>query len=144
MKTLYKISFLLIIFSIMTKAQILNGGFEQWSGGEPSFWLSNNVDEDGIVLTTISQSSFAHSGNSSLKGEVVSYEANGVTLTYAPMVSAGNLNALGFPFNGRPKRVKGYYNLQLVGGDEFVNNCFIISKLYQSITASSTFFFFCA
>lgn len=43
MKSLFtKILFISGIFSLYTDAQILNGDFEQWSGGEPVYWYSSN------------------------------------------------------------------------------------------------------
>jgi len=117
----------LIIISFSSQAQILNGGFEQWSGGEPSYWLSNNVDEPDITITPITRSSSAHSGSSCLKGEVIEYEIQGITVTYPPQVQSGNETVLGFPYNGRPQQIRGYYNFTSVGGDAFVNNVFLMS-----------------
>jgi hypothetical protein len=107
--------------------QILNGGFEQWGIGEPDYWLTNNVNESEIIITPITQSSVSKSGLYSLKGEVVEYETNGITVTYPPQVQSGNESALGFPYTGRPQLIRGYYNFTSVGGDVFVNNVFLMS-----------------
>ena len=117
----------LIFLSFSAQAQILNGGFEQWSMGEPSDWLSNNVNEPEIILTPITQSSFSHGGSYALKGEVVEFEIKGKTLTYAPTLNSGTETSPVFQFTGKPKSVRGYYNYESAGGDVFVANVFLLN-----------------
>lgn len=49
-------------------AQIPNSGFEQWTGGNPDGWLTNNIP--GFV-TPVTQSSTSHSGTSAARCAVV-------------------------------------------------------------------------
>lgn len=59
-----------ILFVLNLIAQIPNAGFENWTGGEPDNWFTNNL---AGVLTLATQSNDARSGSSALKLEMVSF-----------------------------------------------------------------------
>ena len=124
-----KLTLLLLIMSTVSMfAQILNGGFEQWTMGEPDYWLSNNIDEPEIIATPITQSSFAHDGSWALKGEVVGVKIQGQIIPVAPILQSGNKSIAWFPYSGKPDKVRGYYNFHSVGGDGFIANVFLLSS----------------
>lgn len=62
-------SVLLMLHSTVI-AQILNPGFELWTAGEPDEWTSSN---SAPQVVNIKSSTDAHSGNFSMRGEVVSF-----------------------------------------------------------------------
>ncbi len=107
MKTIYSV-IMLLVFVITSNAQVLNGNFEEWSSGEPLYWISNNLPPQWAPIT---QTTDAHSGNFALKGEAL---ATGIpNFTYTPFIQAL------FPFTGRPERVTGYFKLVSSAGDGF-------------------------
>jgi hypothetical protein len=118
---------LLVLVSFNLHAQILNGGFEQWSMGEPVGWQTNNINEPNLTLTPITQSSFSHGGSSALKGEVLEIPVEGPIPTHAPILVSGTLKDPVFSYSGRPEYIRGFYNFQSVGGDGFVANAFLLS-----------------
>ena len=70
MRTLiFSLTTLFIFFFIVqcSYAQIPNGGFENWTGGNPDGWTTNNVTG---YLELVTQSNDAHLGNSSAKMEM--------------------------------------------------------------------------
>ncbi len=102
------LSVLIILFAVNVDAQVLNGNFEEWSSGEPLYWVSNNLPPQWAPIT---QTTDAHSGNFALKGEAL---ATGIpNFTYTPFIQAV------FPFTGRPERVTGYFKLVSSAGDGF-------------------------
>ena len=107
MKVIYSI-IQVFVFVITSNAQVLNGNFEEWSSGEPLYWISNNLPPQWAPIT---QTTDAHSGNFALKGEAL---ATGIpNFTYTPFIQAL------FPFTGRPERVTGYFKLVSSAGDGF-------------------------
>src|ERR1035437_5249152 len=58
MKKIYLPLSCLLILCFSVTAQIPDGSFESWTGGNPTGWLTNN---DGILLFTSSTSNF-HDG----------------------------------------------------------------------------------
>jgi hypothetical protein len=99
------------VISLPAMAQIPNPGFETWSGGDPTGWVSSNIN--GIV-TNVTQSAQSHSGSSAVKGDVVSF----FTALLAPVIQNGQ-NARGTPYTQRPASVTGYYKFTPQGGDRF-------------------------
>jgi hypothetical protein len=87
----------------VSSAQIPNPGFENWTAGEPTSWVTDNASP----LIPITQSSDAHSGTSSMQGATVSY----LTVNYPPEVSAE------FSISARYSSLKGWYKFTPVGGD---------------------------
>jgi hypothetical protein len=97
------ISLCLAALSI-SSAQIPNSGFETWTAGVPSGWVTDNV---APLIVPISQSSDAHSGTSSMQGATVPY----LTVNYPAETSAD------FSINARYSFFKGWYTFTSVGGD---------------------------
>ena len=93
------ISFIICI-SLTNYAQIPNGGFENWSLGDPDLWYTNNV----ISLKPITQSTDAQVGNYSARLEIL--DNGGVP--FGPLLSAGD-NGEGFPVSQRYTALDGYF-----------------------------------
>ena len=107
------ISFILVcVLSLFGFAQnpIPNPGFENWTGTEPSGWLTNNVQG---FAQPVQKSSTSHSGLSSVKAEVVSY----FNLPYGAWLWAGT-SGLGFPVSQRHATLTGYFQFQQMAGDQ--------------------------
>ena len=64
-------------------AQIPNPGFESWSAGSPVNWYSTNTG----FTNNITQSSVAHSGTSSAKGEIILFSG----VPFPPGLTAGGI-----------------------------------------------------
>ncbi len=109
-------TFTFIFLCTQIFSQVPNSSFEQWTNGEPDGWFTNNLVIGNLVnLVTVTQSSDAHSGSSSLRGEVVNYN-NGV---YASILTAGKFGgASGFPISQNYASISGYYKLNSVQGDK--------------------------
>jgi hypothetical protein len=106
--------FLLLIITILSVvslfAQVVpNGGFENWTNGNPDNWYADNIPSFVVPVT---QSSIAHSGLSSVKGTVTSY----LTSVLEPIIQAGTTGN-GFPITQRLKTATGYYQFSPVQGD---------------------------
>lgn len=97
----------LIFSSSVSRAQIPNAGFENWANGTPDGgWQVSN----GPGLTTITQSTSAHSGTYALEGTTVSVYGQSI-----PAVAT-----IVFPFTQRPTDFVGYYKFSSAGSDSFV------------------------
>ena len=96
------ISVCLVALSI-SSAQIPNAGFETWSGGSPTGWITTNA---GTILP-ITQSSDAHGGTSAMQGTTLSV----FTINYPAEAYAD------FSINSRYSSLKGWYKYSPVGGD---------------------------
>lgn len=103
---------LFLVFTQIILAQVPNGGFEQWSNGEPVDWYTNNFISLGLV--TVTQTSDAHSGSSALKGEVIPYNNS----VYYSLIISGKIGEKGFPVSERHAAVSGFYKLNAVGGEK--------------------------
>jgi hypothetical protein len=77
-----------------------NGGYESWSGGNPTDWWTSN----SIGLVNVTQSTDAHSGNFSARLEVLDFGGFGVPA----FLYSGDFGQ-GFPCNQRHASVTGYY-----------------------------------
>lgn len=93
------------LFSVKINAQVPNGGFEQWESGEPSGWYTGN-----FFIVTTTQSTNAHGGSYSLRGEAVTTG----TGTVAPIIISGEIGGHGFPISERYSNLTGYYKLNAV------------------------------
>lgn len=93
-----------VLSLLQLTAQVPNGGFENWTLGDPDEWTANNVQ--GFV-TPITQESPAHSGSFAAKGEVLSTIAGPL----APFLSSIDSNGQGFPVNQAYTAVNFYYKL---------------------------------
>ena len=89
------------------QAQISNAGFETWSNGAPTGWMTDNA---AGLYTPITQTSDAHSGSSALHGAVVTYSS----VPIAPVVWTG------FPWTSRSATFSGYFKFTSTGGDSLV------------------------
>ena len=66
----------LLCLGISAEAQLVNGGFETWTGQVPDGWTTNNIAPLNVFV--ISQSTDAHSGSFAAKGEVL--DVNGTAI----------------------------------------------------------------
>jgi hypothetical protein len=105
---LFKITALIICFYSTAFCQVPNGGFENWTNGNPDGWIGDNDLADGLVPITPTADS--HSGNSALKGEVIPYQ--GIPLN--PVLG------IIFPYSGRPTNFTGYCKFTSAGSDSLV------------------------
>jgi hypothetical protein len=90
--------------------QIPNGDFEQWTGGEPDEWWTNN-----FTTVMVTQSSDAHGGSSAVRGDNMSVGGS----ILQPLLVSGLLGEKGFPVSQRYANVTGYYKFNVVGTDVF-------------------------
>src|SRR6185436_431757 len=91
--------------------QILNPGFDTWSGGSPSSWHTNNSVP---VLVPITQTTEAHSNSTAVRGEVVSFS----TFAIAPFIVSGE-DSRGFAVNTRHAALHGWYKFSPAADDQF-------------------------
>jgi hypothetical protein len=99
---------LILIFAIENYAQVPNGDFESWAGGEPTGWYTNNIG-----YTLITQSSDVHGGSSAVRGDNVMAQ----TIVLQPLLISGLIGGHGFPISERYANLTGYYKLNAVGAD---------------------------
>jgi hypothetical protein len=124
--------FILLILFINSYAQpIPNNSFETWSGGEPDNWNTTNQISVFVFNTVKKDLSGPQQGSASA-------ELTTVTKTFFPfgtysvpgLLTLGNLNvdlfaqtfslSGGYPFTGRPQKLKGYFKYQPVGNDRCI------------------------
>ncbi len=97
------------------RAQVPNGGFEQWTDACTIVdWANSSVCG---VMAPITKSTVAHSGSFAVRGEVVSLFGQSIP----PVLQSGTY-ATGFPITQRYESVDGFYKFAPVGGDRFVVN----------------------
>ncbi len=94
-------------------SQIPNAGFENWTGGSPDGWLTNN--SPGNSFFPITKSTTAHSGTGAMQGTATSL----FTFVFAPQALSGP-NGVGFPISARYTTLDGFYRLSPVSGDRFI------------------------
>jgi len=111
------LSLVAIIFGIglITRAQIPNSGFENWTEGNPDNWSCSNVPDVGLV--NITQTTDSHSGTYAVQGEVEDFFGT----TIAPFVASGP-DAAGFVISEQYHLFELFYMFTSVGGDKFVAN----------------------
>ncbi len=113
MKYVYTILLVLLISFAFIRSQVPNGGFENWTAGEPDFWFTNNDD----TLITITQSNSSHSGSSALKGECIPFFPPFLPVIGPVGICDGNDDD-GFPIEFRYNSLKGFYKFNSQGGDQ--------------------------
>ena len=113
MKYIYTILLVVLISFSFIRSQVPNGGFENWTAGEPDFWTTNNDD----TLITISQSSDAHSGSSALNGKAINYLPPFLPVM-GPILLCEGTDGNGFPITARFNSLKGFYKFNPQGGDQ--------------------------
>ena len=101
-----------LFFLSQVFAQVPNSSFEQWTNGEPDGWFTNNFPSISIVSVT--QSSDAHSGSYSVRGETI----NSIEGVYPPLIGAGKLGGKGVPISQNYTTINGFYKLSSVLGDK--------------------------
>jgi hypothetical protein len=102
-KNLVQISIVLFLFSKALFSQIPNPGFENWTGGEPNSWTTNNNAFPGII--TVTKSNEAHSGNSAMK-----LSASNFLIAYIPAIVYNGLPGnYGTPISQRYASLNGWY-----------------------------------
>jgi Secretion system C-terminal sorting domain len=82
-------------------AQIQNSGFENWSGGNPVSWYTDNLTG---FYTPVTQSSTSQSGSSAVQLTIVSYS----NFPVSPILISGS-NSEGFPISENYGSLTGYY-----------------------------------
>ncbi|MDP4174390.1 MAG: T9SS type A sorting domain-containing protein [Bacteroidota bacterium] len=104
----------LFLLPLTIFAQIPNGGFENWTNGNPDQWFTTNIP---LLAQNVSSVTKAHSGSYALKGEVV----NSIGGLYPPMIWTGS-DATGFSVNKRYAKFTSYYQFNSVSSDRFAVN----------------------
>ena len=134
---------LLISANSFAQNPVPNPGFESWSSGNANSWLSNSFP--GLYLP-VTQSSIAHLGNSSVKGEVVSYlgsivspvlfSAPGGTQSGFPISSAYNLLRFYFKFVSGVvgDQLEAFVLIQDINGNGIAYSTFSINLVSNSWT----------
>ncbi len=95
-----------LLLAAGARAQVANGGFENWTGGNPVGW--NTLNFPGYYVP-ITQSTLSHSGSYAMQGSVVSY----LNVAVPPLPSEL------FPVSQRYGYLTGYYQFTPVGADTF-------------------------
>ena len=122
MKYIYTIILVVLISFSFIRSQVPNGGFENWTTGEPDFWITNNDD----TLITISQSNISHSGSSALKGECIPFFPPFLPVIGPVGICDGD-DGYGFPIEFRYNSLKGFYKLNSQGGDQIYISLLLIA-----------------
>jgi hypothetical protein len=108
--------FALVVAALTTaSAQVVNGGFENWTGTEPTGWTTNNVP--GIYTTVTKVSGRSGFG---VQGTVVNY----ATVALNPLITSLS------PATQRYGSLTGYYTFSPVGGDSLI----VVSYLGQYLS----------
>jgi len=102
--------FIIITSNISIKAQLINGSFEHWDNiGNPVNWYTSNLPG---MTATISQSSEAQDGNSSVRISVVDVAGQPFP---GSLQSTDDTNNLGHPITERPAKLTGHYKFSPQG-----------------------------
>lgn len=110
MKTIYKhtlIAFCFLPFAVL-QAQVPNGGFENWTTGNPDNWFCSNVP---TLVTPITQATPPYSGTYGVRGEVVLYSGS----PYSPLLSSVDMSFNGFTISQSYANFSFYYKLNITG-----------------------------
>ncbi len=122
MKFIYTILLVLLISFSFIKSQVPNGGFENWTTGEPDFWTTNNSDP----YFTVTQSNSTHSGSSALKGECIPFVPPFLPVMGPIGICDGDTDE-GFPIEFRFNSLKGFYKFNPQGGDQIYISLLLIA-----------------
>jgi hypothetical protein len=123
-KNLLPISVLFFLFSSLLFSQIPNAGFENWTGGEPNGWTSNNISFP-LLVTTVSQSNQAHSGSSAVKLSPSSVFG----AFYFAQIFNGTPENYGSPVSQRYGSLNGWYKFtQTLSSQAIVIYCFMLNN----------------
>ncbi len=116
-----------IFFSTNLFAQIPNNDFENWSGGNPVSWYTDNF----ASFTPITQSSDHQSGSSAVKLTIIDA---GAGTPYVPLLASGQ-GVYGFPVSEKYGSLTGYYKFSPTTGNTFFYIGILMSKNEQGIGA---------
>ena len=122
MKYIYTILLVVLISFSFIRSQVPNGGFENWTTGEPDFWTTNNSDP----YFTITQSNSSHSGSSALKGECIPFVPPFLPVMGPVGICDGDTDE-GFPIEFRFNSLKGFYKFNPQGGDQIYISLLLIA-----------------
>jgi hypothetical protein len=117
------IFFLTLLFQQTGLTQIPNSSFENWTGGNPDGWTTNNIIG---YLELVTQSSDAHSGNSLARMEMM----YGMSTLLQPVLNAGPL-LVGIPVSERYSTINFYYKFTPTTSSVYI---LIIVGMYKSNT----------
>jgi hypothetical protein len=131
MKYVYTFLLAIVITFSILKAQVPNAGFENWTAGEPDFWLTNNDD----TLITVTQTNSSHSGSSALKGECIPFFPPFLPVMGPVGICDGDTDD-GFPIEFRYNSLKGFYKFNSQGGDQILITLWVAADT-QAIGAGS-------
>lgn len=95
-------------------SQIPNGGFENWTGIDPTGWATSNAPP---VITNVTRTTSAHSGSYAVRGDVIPMPP----VTYQPVLQSGP-GGRGFAYSQRCANFTGYYQFFPQGGDRLAVN----------------------
>jgi len=126
-----KLLFLMLLMPSIFLGQnpIPNPGFEDWSGGEPVNWVSNNIPNSVIMIT---QTSTAHSGASAVKCETGNLANN----PWPASLSAGTASDQFIPVSQNYAVLSGYYQLHTTGSDYIGVAAYLYNASKTGIVAS--------
>jgi hypothetical protein len=117
MKTKYMTFNLLVAICILPfailKAQVPNGGFENWTSGNPDNWYNSNLTGIGIPVT---QYTPGHTGICAKGQPVFSAILND---TLPPLLMSGTTPGNGFPISQAYATLEFYYQCNLTNADLF-------------------------
>ena len=108
MKRTFILAFAALALSFESSAQLVNGGFENWTGQVPDGWSANNIEALGAVVIT--QTNEAHGGAFAVRGEAIINPLNANEL-YPPV-----LQNLGLPVTQGPSHLTGWYKFSPTAG----------------------------
>jgi hypothetical protein len=132
MKRLFLLLMFAFLFSISLLAQVVpNAGFENWTNGNPDNWATSNAPP---VIANVSKSTTAHSGSSSIRGDVINFGG-----TAYPAIIQSGVGGTGFAISQRYATVTGYYQLTSVSGDVLGVNCVLYNGSDALASAAALF-----
>ncbi len=103
---------LLLVLALPVQAQILNGGFEEWTDGNPTHWQTSNSPP---TLENVKASPNGHSGAQCLNG----YVATIFYVGFTPVLSSSTTSHRGFYMDKGYTSLKGWYKFTSAKGDQF-------------------------
>jgi hypothetical protein len=111
MKRILLCMFLTAFLPKANLGQILNSGFENWTGGDPDHWSTSNIPGS---VTNVSSNTDAHSGSMSARGEVVSFTGT----NYPPLLSNTTTDNAGSGVDHRVVNLTMWIKFHSVSNDE--------------------------
>ncbi|MCU0359733.1 MAG: T9SS type A sorting domain-containing protein [Bacteroidia bacterium] len=99
MKTTITLTIFLTLWAISLVAQIPNGGFENWTSGNPDNWGTSNSG----LFQPVTQVSNSHGGASAMKMQPIIFNGNTIG-PIAYLTDTGDP----FPYAGRPTSLRGW------------------------------------